>query len=512
MNHQIWDLYKCSDRGKRMIDLFDSSIDKDLINPNMLREFLRASESQIEDTLDFLALVFLNAIVDNLVFDASQGGEEIYTSFIEQIEICDICYNEEENKYYKIPNVIFIKQDDYRTKCANIDSISLFLYYQFPDFFKPVLYSDRFDIIMKSCDILGIEIPPLPSSIDKKKRLMYYWILCDAFNKFQKDNNLSNAEFCACFYDYSQMLINKKNELAELPEPTNIWLTGASKEDYEFLENADDMTKSTWACNQHTRRGDIIIIYCLAPHSKIHSIWRAETDGVANPFSYYYNRITVCNGIKVPSLTFKELKTDDYFSQLSIVRRNLQGVNGISFSTRDYKELLRLIKAKGFNIDLLPSVYAAKFETYQNIKNEKDVEEKLLIPLLKELGYTEADWTRQLSQKAGRNLKAIPDFVFFPKGQIHFQYSPLIIEAKYNMSSPQERLATFNQAYSYARMMQSKYLGICDKERIVIYKKNEDFIFDRFNPIFEKHWGSVKNPETFSELRKIIGSSVLKEN
>lgn len=59
-------------------------------------------------------------------------------------------------------------------------------------------------------------------------------------------------------------------------------------------------------------------------------------------------------------------------------------------------------------------------------------------------------------------------------------------------------------------MMQSKYLGICDKERIIIYKENKDSIFDRFNPIFEKHWGNLKDSETFSALRKIIGSSVLK--
>ena len=40
--------------------------------------------------------------------------------------------------------------------------------------------------------------------------------------------------------------------------------------------------------------------------------------------------------------------------------------------------------------------------------------------MLKRLGYTESDWTRQLSQKAGRKEKAIPDFVFFPKGEKHF--------------------------------------------------------------------------------------------
>ena len=41
--------------------------------------------------------------------------------------------------------------------------------------------------------------------------------------------------------------------------------------------------------------------------------------------------------------------------------------------------------------------------------------------MLLQLGYSEADWSRQLSQKAGRTEKAIPDFVFFQRGEKHFE-------------------------------------------------------------------------------------------
>jgi len=145
------------------------------------------------------------------------------------------------------------------------------------------------------------------------------------------------------------------------------------------------------------------------------------------------------------------------------------------------------------------------------LKNEKDVEEKLLIPLLNKLGYSETDWTRQLSQKAGRKEKAIPDFVFLPKGEIHFQNAPMIIEAKFDMSSNIERTKSYNQALSYARLMKSSIFGICDKDRLIIYKEKKGY-FDRFNPIFEKHWQSINDAEIFCQLKQIIGKEIVRKS
>src|SRR5690606_25823749 len=98
--------------------------------------------------------------------------------------------------------------------------------------------------------------------------------------------------------------------------------------------------------------------------------------------------------------------------------KNFQGVSGVQFSATDYKELQRLLKEKAFDVSVLPQLYRPDLEIEGNLKNEKDVEEKLLIPLLEKLGYSANDWTRQLSQKAGRKEKAIPDFVFLPTGEI----------------------------------------------------------------------------------------------
>ncbi|MBK9256413.1 MAG: hypothetical protein IPM42_13080 [Saprospiraceae bacterium] len=275
------------------------------------------------------------------------------------------------------------------------------------------------------------------------------------------------------------------------------------------LQNPIKGEKSVWTCNENTKRGDIIVMYVLSPFSSIQSIWRADIDGVYTPFNYYNSRTKVTGGTIIPRITLTELKADPYFSQLGITRKNFQGVNGVQFSANDYKELQRLLKDKDFDISILPQLYRPDLEIEGNLKNEKDVEEKLLIPLLKKLGFAEADWTRQLSQKAGRKEKAIPDFVFLPKGEIHFQNARLVIEAKFDMSSNIEKTKSYNQALSYARMMKSSIFGICDKDRLLIYKEHKGH-FDRFKPTFEKHWQNINDAEVFRQLKLLIGKDAIK--
>ncbi len=305
------------------------------------------------------------------------------------------------------------------------------------------------------------------------------------------------------------MLLEETSKQVEMPEPTNIWLTGGSKDDYKvFLENPIKGENSAWTCNENAKHGDIIVMYVLSPYSCIQSIWRAEIDGIYTPFNFYNSRTRVTNGILIPQITLNELKADEYFSKLPITRKNFQGVNGVQFSATDYKELQRLLKTKGFDTSCLPQLYKPNLEFEGSLKIEKDVEEKLLIPLLEKLGFTENDWSRQLSQKAGRNEKAIPDFVFLPKGELHFQNAPMIIEAKFDMNSTIERTKSYNQALSYARMMKSSIFGICDKDRLIIYKEHNGF-FDRFKPTFEKHWQNINDEEIFRQLKLLIGKNAL---
>jgi len=514
MNKNIWNLYKNSEKGKQTIDLFtirneDENLEvkaKQIFQKN--NEYLGGIDSE-DYFLDNCFITIDSIIADELFLNENENSAEYFIRLIDNLEIFIVEENSVGELIRKKNERPLIFQKDYKSFCSILPEISLVLYFYSDLFFIPILFREQFDTFLKILDVLEIPMPALPSKSDKRGRLLLYNQLNNNIADFAKKNDLTIEETCACIYDFAFMLLEENHKQDELPEPTNIWLTGGSKEDYKtFLENPLKGEKSVWTCNENTKRGDIIVMYVLSPYSCIQSIWRADIDGVYTPFNYYNSRTRATDGIVIPQITLKELKADPYFSLLPITRKNFQGVNGVEFSPKDYKELLRILTEKGFDTSILPKLYKPNLEIEAQLKTEKDVEENLLIPLLKKLGYNNADWTRQLSQKAGRKEKAIPDFVFFPTGEIYFQNAPLVIEAKFDMRSNIEKTKSYNQALSYARIMKSSVFGICDKDRLIIYKENKGH-FDRFNPNFEKHWQNINEAETFQQLKLLIGKDAI---
>lgn len=514
MNKNIWNLYKNSERGHQAISLFTFDIEKDDLETKAKEIFQKYSEyfggAEVEDYfLDNCFLTIDSIVADKLFLAENENSSDYFTRLIDNLEIFLVEENSAGELIRKENELPLILKKDYKTYCSILSEISLVLYFYSDLFFIPVLFREQFDIFMKILDVLDIPIQELPEKSDKRARLLLYNDVNNNIANFAEKNELTIEETCACIYDFAFMLLEENEIQGELPEPTNIWLTGGSKEDYKtFLQKPIKGEKSVWACNENTKRGDIIIMYVLSPYSCIQSIWRADIDGVYTPFNYYNSRTRVTNGTIIPQITLAELKADPYFSKLGITRKNFQGVNGVQFSANDYKELQRLLREKNFDTSILPQLYRPNLEIEGNLKNEKDVEEKLLIPLLSKLGFKETDWTRQLSQKAGRKEKAIPDFVFLPTGETHFQNAPLVIEAKFDMSSNIEKTKSYNQALSYARMMKSPIFGICDRDRLIIYKENKGH-FDRFKPTFEKHWQNLNDAETFRQLKLVIGRNAI---
>ncbi|WP_294424557.1 type I restriction enzyme HsdR N-terminal domain-containing protein [uncultured Treponema sp.] len=524
MNKKLWELYKKSAEGQKLLDLF--TLDENC-SDNPFKK--------IEDLLNYLKccnsdrIKYICCVVNTLRINAHLGNIKLpkinksltktkLNNFFFNYSIKH-CHPDDEKKQFVLDDTFFCTSDSYRDKAALMDCFSLFLFYFYTSSFFPILFSSRFDIIQKYCDALGCNMPDIPKSKDYKDYVDYYLQLNDAFHTFADDNNLNDEEFCACLYGFAPMML-EENKNQELPVPTNIWFTGggAGGKDFEYLDNLGKGTSynqdNIWACNEHTKRGDIIVMYCKSPRSYIHSIWRADSGGFFNPFDYYHCRSTICNGIKVPHVNIHDLKNDKYFSQVPIVRGNLQGLNGKELSAEDYENLMRLFREKdpNYKTEKLPKLFNSSNVNFGIIKIEKDVEENILIPFLKKIGYRETDWTRQLALKAGRNEKAIPDFVFFAKGEKHFENAPFVIEAKYDMSSVLEQQKAFSQCLSYARMLHSKLMGICDKERILIYKVSNLGEADRSNPIFENHWKSVYSDNIIGiKLKKIIGAEIVRE-
>lgn len=73
------------------------------------------------------------------------------------------------------------------------------------------------------------------------------------------------------------------------------------------------------------------------------------------------------------------------------------------------------------------------------------------------------------------------------------------------------RQKAINQAHSYALALQTKYFAVCDKERLMVFKKGKS-CFDLQNPVFEIHWAVINtDADVFQKLKKCIGKEKLKQ-
>lgn len=511
MNQKIWNFYKQSDEYKRLVDIF---------NPES-EDYMKATEGvfqfavELGDDKDLDHHLFLYDAIEANFFGqgyefVEESTRENFEAFMDEFEIRKYKVDEQGNlEILDGPRDILIPKQEYRAKAACIDTLSTFLYFHHP-YFKPVLLGTKFNILQDNCEQLGIDLPAYPQSHDYKAAVMWYYDLCAVFNEFQKQYEMTDPEFCACLYGLAASLKDDV-EKKPLPKPINVWLTGADKEDIKSLEKSMD-NDSLWACNENTRRGDIVVLYAVSPNSCIHSIWRADSEGTFNPFDYYQNRTRVSEGVKVTRISLKELKEDPEFGKLPMLNNNLQGVNGKRLPSWAYSALLRMIAAKGDDVSKLPVLYETKDWNPGKMVNEHDVEERILIPFLHDLGYVDSDWNRQLRLKSGRKEeREIPDFVFFPYGEKQFENAPLLIEAKWIMKSEKDRNDAYRQALSYARMLQAPIFGICDEERLIIYQKQKNGSFNYNSPSFEAHWAQIAgDADVHEQLMQLIGATVIK--
>ena len=491
MNKKNWHFYRTSEEGKKTVEIFDcfqpTSLEQIAVGIFCFQEHKQQQAIPLARYIN--NYYWLAEILDEKYNIEDVQDVDEFLAFIDDID--------------------FLGNN--REKLSWLPVLSIYLYISY-GYYKPILFSHRYDYFLQLCANLGIEMPEMTRSRDYREYFRYYHQLCGALYKFQTENELSNEEMCACLYDYAATLGDDNAEPAELPQPTNIWLTGASKFDVEEISRKG-LTETIWACNERTRRGDIIIIYALTPNSCLYAIGRAKTGGFFDPFDYYHCRAVFTDGQLLPRIPFKELKAHPYISQIPVFRQNLQGINGRELTPKDYAEIVALIRSHGYTEPLPELLNVADYEM-PKVRVEKDVEEKILKPFLAKIGYVaDEHYTQQLSQQFGRKEKGIPDFVFFPYEQIRHNYiAPFIIEAKFDMrnSSVLQREKDFAQAFSYAKGMKCALFALCDIDRFVLYTMPQSGAPDVNKPVFDDYWANIHtNAEVFMRLKKLIGKETI---
>lgn len=432
--------------------------------------------------------------------------KELYNDWLENISCygvsdCEIPTSLDEAKdFYEalvvlgimIDGKTWIPHNDFKNMLGFVQPISYILSGFAPEYFFPYLFVCRFFDLKKIADAFDIDLPSIPSRIDYKARCMYYWQLCNIFYQFRKENNLSSVELCAFLYDFVPNYIPK--EKVDIPEPSQSWFIGGYTQKSEA-----GLDFTFWQANPETKKGDILIHYEKSPISSITSLWIAQTDGVIDPFFHYYSNTYIGNKIDIPHITLEELQADEYFSKHSLIRKKFQGVNGWSMASEDYSELLRIIKAKGFDTDNLPKLYTPTLPKNVNIEIERDVEQQLLEPLLNSIGwYENKDFIRQLPIQAGRGHRIFPDYALHYDNKPDEEKAKVLIEAKLHMKNNREMEEAFLQARSYARLLNSSVIVLCDKDCLIVYEKTNSFDRDRYK---KYHWEEFENLDTFNELK-----------
>lgn len=481
-NQYLWNLYKNSSEGESVITAFSGR--KEWMEEERLFE---KYNPKIKDS--FNSEMICEILEDFWCYKVSEHEE----TELQSLEEAGKLYEEIISTGLMIETEEVLRIGDFDQMLGYIPLLSMELNYMFGEYFFPYLYINELFHLEKLADYFEIELPPIPKKADYKARCMYYWELCKVFYRFRTENGLSPDELSAFMYDYAPNLLIKE-ENAEMPKPSSAWFIGGLIKGY-----GKEWTVGFWQSNKETKKGDILIHYETSPVSAITCLWIAQVDGVIDPFAHYYSNTYVSNKIDIPHISLKELKADEYFSNHPLIRKNFQGVNGWPVTGKDYAELMRMIEAKGFDTSVLPQIYAPSLPEGIVIKEEKDVEKKLLEPLLNEMGwYEHKDYIRQLPIHAGRGHRIFPDYALHYDNKPEDEKAKVLIEAKYHMKNNQEIELAFLQAFSYAKLLLSSVIVLCDKECILVYESKEGFSRSRYKKYY---WEDMRNPDLYNELK-----------
>lgn len=393
-----------------------------------------------------------------------------------------------------------------RNKLAWLDRISLFLYLKDPEHYIPYFFTNRFFLLERVFQSFDIPLPILPSKQKYRDRFLYYGNLCRDIYEFRKKYSLDYIELNCFLYDFSLKTLPDFINADELPDAINIYISGGTKEDTDLLTKNGEKYQTFWQGNPQTKIGDIILLYSLSPYSGLAAIFRAVSPTYYDPFSNYPERVWVGCPIVIQTIHLSELKNNPVWKEKGLVKANMQGVNGRECTSDEYNAIIEILKSKNFDVSILPKLPFLDEPDFGNLSNERDVEITLLEPLLKQLGFDEDDWLRQMTLRMGRNDRVFPDYALFANDRRGEESARFIWEAKYRIANERQLKDAFLQAKSYALRLGCDGFGLVALEGVWISTRQDDFKWER---LYKFSWSELKQKENFSRLTGLADKRVL---
>jgi hypothetical protein len=393
----------------------------------------------------------------------------------------------------------------------DVPALSIALYCLHPRFFFPYFFYPRFYALKKLFEEFGIFLPPVPPKSNYDARFHYYFELCRSFHQFADQHGLTGELAPAFLYGFApQALGLDDSSPTDLLLPRRAWFVGGGVDqngDFEYLDRVTKSSQTIWQGNADTEPGDIVVMYCLTPRSCVHSFWRALRFGAVEPFRYFYNTIWIGHPQLVKPISLSEMRNDPVLSSMPLVRGNMQGINGRVVTKPYYDRLLDLLREKGMDTSILPQLEEVEPPDVV-LHNERDVELKLLEPLLRALGFQASDWTRQMSLQVGRGEKVIPDYAILPvespKGGA--TQAAWVWEAKLSVPTYQQLCKDLEQVASYGRLVSATGVSLISREGMWMSLSRDGFALAK-----GKYWSSaqLRSPDSIAEIRAIAGKHKL---
>lgn len=509
-----WERYKNSSEGQEVIAAFNRITTPECTPEDMLAIIKRfnpefsKNTSKKEEEQQLKALIFYDNIVKDYLPKSDSEWDNIKHGELFGALTHHFAVEDENVSIFDAPQIGFKKI------LSNNIFLSTVLSSYMPEYFIPNLFVMQFIYFKKMAEKYEFNLPEkTPLRSDYRGRWLYYIDVCNAIATFSVDNDLQDfGELCAFLFDYE--LTNIKEEMeAEHNKPMpfvpeQAWILVGN-----YGEGERTMKDGVWQSNQLTSKGDIMLFYEKSPVKKLNAVWTALEDGFIDPFGPYYSYSIIGNKIEIPNeqaITFEEFKNSEYFkkenrgSEGNFVSKNFQDVSGWQVTSADYAEIMRMLEAKGFDTSVLPSLYEPKQFHRPDIINEKDVEEKLLKPLLDEMGL---EYHQQVEFPAGHSttghkMEKRPDFCLHMSGSGSQLTTKVVIEVKYWMKDNADIEKTFDQGVTYAKWGEAQVLVLCDKNQIRVYVRNKHGKFEMKRP--RLLWEDMQKLEKFNELKRLL--------
>ncbi len=82
-----------------------------------------------------------------------------------------------------------------------------------------------------------------------------------------------------------------------------------------------------------------------------------------------------------------------------------------------------------------------------------------------------------------------------------YEMVKVLIEAKLEIRNNVQLEDDFKQAYSYAKLLESSVIVLCDKHGGFVYERSDGFDRSRYTRFY---WGELEDPDKFKRLAQIL--------